>query len=65
MLICHCKGVNDHAVRTAIAAGARDLDDLGARCGAGTGCGGCIPVLRELLREGIERADHDTRATAA
>ncbi|MGH8907824.1 MAG: (2Fe-2S)-binding protein [Egibacteraceae bacterium] len=51
MLVCHCKAVFERRVREAIAAGARDEFDIAAACGAGTGCGGCVPTVARLLRE--------------
>jgi bacterioferritin-associated ferredoxin len=47
--ICHCKGVTDGQIRTAIEAGARTPVEIGARCRAGTGCGGCVPEVCRLL----------------
>ena len=51
MLVCHCRAVNDRVVRDLIDLGASDVVDIGRRCGAGTGCGGCRSVLDELLHE--------------
>lgn len=51
MLICHCRAVNDGAIRNAIAAGARRPEDIARSCGAGSRCGGCVPALLELLAE--------------
>ena len=51
MYICHCRAVTDQRIRTSIRAGAHSLAELGARCGAGTRCGGCWPALLELLGE--------------
>jgi bacterioferritin-associated ferredoxin len=50
VLICHCRKVNDGVARAAIAAGATDLEGLAEICRAGSGCGGCHPMLEELLR---------------
>jgi bacterioferritin-associated ferredoxin len=47
--ICHCKGVTDGQIRSAIDAGARTPVEIGARCRAGTGCGGCLPEVCRLL----------------
>ncbi|MEO7836048.1 MAG: (2Fe-2S)-binding protein [Acidimicrobiales bacterium] len=63
MLICHCRAVNDRAIRAAYLAGARDADEIGRRCGAGGRCGGCLPGLREFLdqldaRVGAAGAEH-------
>lgn len=38
-------------MRAAVAAGARTVDDVVARCGAGGRCGGCRPLVAELLAE--------------
>ena len=51
MVVCHCRAVNDRAIRAEIGAGALDLDDVAARCGAGSRCGGCRPVIAALLAE--------------
>ena len=51
MLVCHCRAVNDAAIRHAIAAGARDEVEVGRACGAGTDCGGCRPAIDALLDE--------------
>lgn len=49
MYACACEAVTDRTVRAAMAAGARTVDDITRRCGAGAECGGCLPLLRELL----------------
>ncbi len=48
-LVCACKGVDEAAVAAAIAAGATTVEDLAQACGAGTGCGSCLPELEALL----------------
>ena len=49
MVVCHCRAVNDKAIVAEILSGAVDADTLAERCGAGTRCGGCRPVVEELL----------------
>jgi bacterioferritin-associated ferredoxin len=49
--VCHCEVVCDGHIRAAIADGARDVDAVTARCGAGGACGGCVPAIEELLAE--------------
>jgi bacterioferritin-associated ferredoxin len=49
MYVCHCRAVSDRAVQAAVDAGARSIEDLQERCGAGAECGGCHPALAELL----------------
>lgn len=34
-----------------MAGGASNPAEVSRRCGAGTGCGGCLPALRTLLAE--------------
>jgi NAD(P)H-nitrite reductase large subunit len=63
MLVCHCFAVNDGRVREAVADGARTVDDVVARCGAGGRCGGCRPLVADLLAEaGVVEADVDLRS---
>lgn len=49
MLVCLCKVVNDTTVRAAVRAGAETTDEVGAVCGAGTGCGGCKTHIEEII----------------
>ncbi len=56
MLVCHCKRVSDRAIRAAIGSGARCRGTVGRACGAGTGCGGCLPAVDAILE--TEREGH-------
>ncbi|MGQ0776358.1 MAG: (2Fe-2S)-binding protein [Pseudonocardiales bacterium] len=49
MYVCICRAVTEAQVRRCIAAGAGTIDDVGERCGAGTGCGSCIERIADLL----------------
>ena len=49
MYVCACEGVTDRTVRAAVVSGARSVDDVTRRCGAGGECGGCLPLIQELL----------------
>lgn len=49
MLVCHCNGVRDREIRRAVRSGARTRTDVGRRCRAGTGCGGCGPVIDRII----------------
>jgi bacterioferritin-associated ferredoxin len=49
MVVCHCRAVNDKAIRAEIEAGALDADTLAERCGAGSRCGSCRPVIEAIL----------------
>ncbi len=48
-LICHCRLVSDHRVIAELDDGASTVDDVKARCGAATRCGGCLPAIEMLL----------------
>jgi bacterioferritin-associated ferredoxin len=49
MWVCHCKGVTDRQIRSAINAGARTPVEIAVHCRAGTGCGGCLPEVCRVL----------------
>ena len=51
MVVCHCLAVNDGTIARALAEGATTVEELTARCGAGGCCGGCRPLLEELVTE--------------
>lgn len=52
MWVCLCKGVTDHEIREALESPlVNDVDDVGAACGAGTGCGSCRDEIRQLCEE--------------
>ncbi|WP_131747370.1 (2Fe-2S)-binding protein [Frankia sp. Cppng1_Ct_nod] len=49
MLVCSCFAVTDRTLRGVIESGACDTDEVGEVCAAGTGCGGCLEEIEELL----------------
>ncbi len=51
MYACLCRAIPEQRVREAVASGASTMSELRDMSGAGTGCGGCLPSLRRLLRE--------------
>jgi bacterioferritin-associated ferredoxin len=51
VIVCLCQGVPEDAVRNAIAAGASTVRDVSKRCGAGTDCRACCPMLASLIQE--------------
>lgn len=51
MYVCVCAKVRESELWAAIAAGARDTDDIADRCGAGTGCGCCLSRVTAMLGE--------------
>ena len=55
MYVCLCKGVSDRVIKAAIRDGARSLAQVSACSGAGTDCGACRGVIREMIE------DHERR----
>ncbi len=49
MIVCHCQGINDRAVRCAVRDGARTRRAVATVCRAGNGCGGCARVIDEII----------------
>lgn len=49
MIVCLCANVTERELLDTIAAGATTVKEVGRRCGAGTGCGTCKPLIRECL----------------
>lgn len=48
MLVCHCHRVDDARIDQVLNAGADGVRGIVRATRAGSGCGGCIPTLREL-----------------
>lgn len=53
MLVCHCHVVNDRQIHDAIDAGADDVVTVSACTSAGTDCGGCLPLIADLVDAAI------------
>lgn len=49
VLVCLCHPTSDRDLDAVIDDGARTVQDIGRRCGAGTGCGACVDELRDRL----------------
>ena len=49
MIVCLCYPASDRDIDAIIDEGARTVEDIGRKCGAGTGCGTCVGELRERL----------------
>jgi NAD(P)H-nitrite reductase large subunit len=48
VLVCHCHRVNHTRIEKVLDAGADGVRGVVRATKAGSGCGGCIPMLREL-----------------
>ena len=49
MVVCHCKAVKECEVRRVVRAGASRRAEVTRACGAGGVCGGCHPVIDEIV----------------
>ena len=55
VIVCHCVVVRDHEIRTEVRLGADTVESVGARCGAGTRCGGCHEAVAETIIDEVTR----------
>jgi bacterioferritin-associated ferredoxin len=55
MYICVCNAVTDHAIRDAVAEGARTVEDLTMRTGCAGTCADCRDSAQALLDELLRR----------
>ncbi len=53
--ICSCNQVSKGALCSAVADGCTSLGELKARTRAGTTCGGCLPLVKQILDRELER----------
>jgi bacterioferritin-associated ferredoxin len=49
VIVCHCQGVSDRSIRQAVREGARSVRQVSRVCRAGRMCGGCRPVICEII----------------
>lgn len=56
MIVCHCNGVSDRAIRRSVRGGAVTPDLVARACGAGACCGGCRGAVQEILLGELETA---------
>ena len=54
MIVCHCKAISDRSIRQAVREGARSPRQVARACEAGRRCGGCHPVIREIIESEAE-----------
>lgn len=57
MIVCHCKSVTDRAIRLAVRGGARSRGEVAKACAATLRCGGCAPVIDEIIASETNRED--------
>ena len=56
MIVCHCRALSDRTIRDVIQRGAHSPREVALACHAGRTCGGCIPIVRELIAHETSRA---------
>ncbi|MCJ8328743.1 MAG: nitrite reductase small subunit NirD [Lentisphaeria bacterium] len=54
--ICSCNDVSKGAICAAIADGCTTIGDLKSCTKAGTGCGGCVPLVTDIFKSEMEKA---------
>lgn len=54
-VLCYCLVVEDAEVRRAIRQGARTVEDVSARCEAGSGCGACRGTIASMIDDEARR----------
>jgi bacterioferritin-associated ferredoxin len=60
VLVCLCHPTSDRDLEAVIDEGAQTVQEIGRRCGAGTGCGACVEELRDrLLAKGANACNRD------
>ena len=64
MIVCLCANVTERELVDTITAGASTVKEVGRRCGAGTGCGACKPLIRECLSRCREAAAQNAPVAA-
>jgi bacterioferritin-associated ferredoxin len=64
MIVCHCNGISDRAIRRTVRSGAVTADLVANECGAGARCGGCREVVEEILLGELQTATASSIAPA-
>jgi bacterioferritin-associated ferredoxin len=49
LIVCHCRLATDREIRRAVREGATSLHEVGASCGAASGCGGCAEAVLDII----------------
>lgn len=54
MVVCHCHGVTERAIRKAVRSGACSRGAVTRHCSAGGCCGGCAPLIDEIISRELD-----------
>ncbi len=62
-LICSCEGITKATILQAVENGHETIDAIKKCCKAGTGCGGCVPMVKDLVNASLKSQGKYIRAT--
>jgi nitrite reductase (NADH) large subunit len=54
--VCSCNAVSKGTIASAVAGGACDIAALKSCTGAGTACGGCVPLVNQIMKAAMAKA---------
>jgi nitrite reductase (NADH) large subunit len=54
--VCSCNAVSKGTIASAVAGGACDIAALKSCTGAGTACGGCVPLVNQIMKAEMAKA---------
>ncbi len=54
-IVCKCLDVSENDIKMEVLEGVKDFETLQERTKVGTGCGKCIPEVKELLKKYVEK----------
>jgi bacterioferritin-associated ferredoxin len=57
MIVCQCRGVTDRTIRKAVRDGADNRNEVVRACTAGKACGGCVPLIDQIIKAEQERIE--------
>jgi nitrite reductase (NADH) large subunit len=57
--ICSCNDVSKGAICDAVAGGATSIGAIKKCCGAGTSCGGCVPLVTQIMKAEMKKLGMD------
>ena len=55
MIVCHCRAVTERTLRASIREGAATLEAVRETTGASDCCGGCEPLVTQILDQELAR----------
>ena len=61
MIVCHCKGITDRDIRKTLLEGALTRNDVERACRAGSDCGGCRPLIEQIIGKEIVHEPGDPK----